>query len=125
MTHRTIFLTGCVFSFLSIAIGAFGAHALEDILIERGLKETYQTGVFYHVFHAIAILVLGILQKSSPHRLISLAAYLMILGILLFSGSLYALSITGIKQLGIITPFGGLVLMISWCVLLLYGYKKF
>ncbi|HHP7242391.1 MAG TPA: DUF423 domain-containing protein [Cyclobacteriaceae bacterium] len=125
MTHKIIFLTGCVFSFLSIVIGAFGAHALEDILIERGLKETYQTGVFYHVFHAIAILVLGILQKSSPHRLISLVAYLMILGILLFSGSLYVLSITGIKQLGIITPFGGLVLMISWCVLLFYGYRKF
>ncbi len=125
MTHKTIFLTGCVLSFLSIVIGAFGAHALEDILIERGLKETYQTGVFYHVFHSIAILVLGILQKSSPHRLISLVAYLMILGILFFSGSLYALSITGVKQLGIITPFGGLVFMISWCVLLLYGYKKF
>ncbi len=98
---------------LGIALGAFGAHALKKKLSSEHL-EAYKTGVLYHLIHAPVVLALGVHARQSPDHDVSLAGGLIAAGVLLFSGSLYALAISGIKKLGIITPLGGLLLIAGW-----------
>jgi uncharacterized membrane protein YgdD (TMEM256/DUF423 family) len=90
-----------------VAIGAFGAHGLKSHLPEAMLQ-TYKTGVEYHFYHAIGLLLMGVLSLSIPSGLINWSAVFLTTGIILFSGSLYILAITGIKWFGAITPLGGL-----------------
>lgn len=121
-----IFLSaGALLGLLAVIIGAFGAHGLEGILSEHALK-SYQTGVKYHFYHVTALLCVGILCSKQPStsRFLKLSGIGFIVGILLFSGSLYLLAITGISKLGIITPFGGLALIFGWVMLLIYGFKQ-
>lgn len=110
--------------FLSVAFGAFGAHALKASLSTQALA-TFQTGNQYHMAHSLALLALaalcGVEQKSTLLRYSGLS---FLLGILLFSGSLYVLAITGIREFGIITPFGGLSLIVGWGMLVVYGLKN-
>ncbi len=102
---------------LGVALGAFGAHALKKRLEAFGL-DAYKTGVLYHLVHVPAVLAMGMYQHTTHDPQVDLAAGLLVGGILLFSGSLYALAITRIKKLGIITPFGGLLLLAGWAVVL-------
>ena len=121
-SHRYIAIGAC-FAGLSVIAGAFGAHALKEILSNTSLN-TYHTAVDYMFIHAIGLICLGILNQQSPapcHKNILIA---FILGIGLFSGSLFALSLTGIKWLGIITPFGGLCFIIGWSIFALCYIKK-
>lgn len=100
---------------LSVAAGAFGAHALRDKISERSL-EIFDTGTRYQMYHALALLLVAILLsriESPPSTLIA-SGWLFILGIAIFSGSLYALSLTGIKSLGAITPLGGAAFIAGW-----------
>lgn len=108
---------------IAVGVGAFGAHALKDTLSEEYLK-VYQTGVQYHFYHALGMLLIGVLAVSYPSKLLKLAAIFLALGILLFSGSLYALAITGVKTLGIITPFGGVSFIAGWLLLIWAMVKK-
>lgn len=103
---------------LSVAAGAFGAHALKDQLTERSL-EIFQTGVQYQMYHALALLAVGILlnRMETPPLTLTLAGYAFMAGILVFSGSLYALSLSGIKWLGAITPIGGVFFIAGWVCL--------
>lgn len=101
---------------LAVALGAFGAHALKSQISVEMLK-VYQTGVDYHFYHALGLLLLGVLAIKKPARLLNWSALFLALGILLFSGSLYFLAITGIKMLGAITPFGGLSFIAGWMLL--------
>ncbi len=105
-------ITGGVFAMLAVMIGAFGAHALKDIL--GSYTATYETGVQYQMFHAVAILICGVIQEKRDSRLISAAIILFSAGIVLFSGSLYILSITKITFLGAITPIGGVCFISGW-----------
>ena len=107
-------ISGC----LVVILGAFGAHGLEDILDEYG-KSIYKKAVLYHMFHTMAILVLGLIEKIQPEFQLSLAGWAFIFGIILFSGSLYVLAVTGIKSLGMITPIGGVFFIIGWVALFL------
>ena len=107
-------ISGC----LVVILGAFGAHGLTEILDDYG-KSIYNKAVLYHMFHTIGILILGLINKIQPEIQLSLAGWAFLLGIILFSGSLYILAITGIKSLGIITPIGGLLFIIGWILLLL------
>jgi uncharacterized membrane protein YgdD (TMEM256/DUF423 family) len=112
---------GAINAFLAVALGAFGAHGLRDRLTPQ-LLETYQTGAHYHLIHAIALLFVGLLvdrltNDARAARLVRLAGTLFGAGILLFSGSLYALAITGIRPLGAITPFGGVCFLTGWALL--------
>lgn len=114
-----IFLTiGAIFAGLSVAAGAFGAHALREKISERML-EIFDTGARYQMYHALALLLIAILMiilKNSSNTLI-ISGWLFIIGIVIFSGSLYALSLTNIKVLGAITPIGGVALIAGWIFL--------
>ena len=106
-----------VFGFTAVALGAFGAHALKDMLIDSGRLDTYETAVKYQFYHTIALLVIGFIQLSNDTKSLKWSANLMTIGIIIFSGSLYILCLSGITFLGAITPIGGLCLMAGWIAL--------
>ena len=110
------FLTiAAIFGGLSVASGAFGAHALREKISERSL-EIFDTGARYQMYHALALLVVAILMSrlENPPTLLLVSGWLLIIGVVIFSGSLYALSLTGIKSLGAVAPLGGLALILGW-----------
>jgi uncharacterized membrane protein YgdD (TMEM256/DUF423 family) len=116
--------TAAILGFLSVGIGAFGAHGLAATLESLGRAETFETAVKYQFYHSLAILAVGILQLKFPqNRILGWASAIFLAGILIFSGSLYILSLTGTTWLGAITPFGGLAMMIGW-ILIFLGINK-
>ncbi len=100
---------------LSVAAGAFGSHALREKVSERSL-EIFETGARYQMYHALALLLVALLlsRAESPQPILIASGWLFIVGIAIFSGSLYALSLTGIKALGAITPIGGVAFLAGW-----------
>lgn len=102
---------------LSVAIGAFGAHGLKDLLLENGRLDTFETAVKYQFYHTLALLVLGLLMLRFESKFLLYAAGFMVLGIVVFSGSLYILCLTNITSLGAITPLGGLAFICGWIFL--------
>lgn len=112
-------LLGC-----SVIIGAFGAHGLKDIILEH--RETFHTGVFYQFIHSIGVMLVGLLLllETIELKAAKRIALLFTVGILLFSGSLYALSITKLKLLGAITPFGGIAFIVGWFLLAIKLHLK-
>lgn len=121
---KTILLTASILLALAVAIGAFGAHGLKSQLTDEMLQ-TYKTGVEYHFYHALGLLLIGVMAVSFPSDLLKWSAILLTAGIVLFSGSLYVLAITGIKTLGAVTPLGGLSFIGGWILLFLAVWKKF
>lgn len=119
--YKLAILLGAGNAALAIICGAFAAHAIKNKLSERML-EVFNTAVDYHLYHALGLVVVGILIKLQPtFSILNFAVYLMIIGIILFCGSLYGLSLSGISKLGIITPFGGLAFIAAWvCVLIAF-----
>ncbi|MCA9744300.1 MAG: DUF423 domain-containing protein [Deferribacteres bacterium] len=115
-------ISGAVFGMLSVALGAFGAHALKNTLDAYG-RDIYEKAVLYQMFHALALLAVGVLHKLYPQSGFSFAGWAFLAGIVLFSGSLYVLAITGNRWLGAITPFGGVAFLIGW-VWLIYTIIK-
>ena len=120
MKSRSILILAGIFGALSVALGAFGAHALQDILSADRL-ETWNTAVTYQMWHVLAILSLVLISKVFELEL-KWPINLMILGILIFSGSLYLLCLTDINWLGAITPIGGVCFILGW---LLVGWNIF
>jgi uncharacterized membrane protein YgdD (TMEM256/DUF423 family) len=119
MNLTRIFLTlAPILAALSVAAGSFASHALKERLDERAL-EIWKTGAQYQMYHAIALLLVGLflLQGSLAQTWLNSAGIAFLVGILLFSGSLYALSLSGIKILGAITPLGGVGFLIGWICL--------
>jgi uncharacterized membrane protein YgdD (TMEM256/DUF423 family) len=100
---------------LSVAAGAFASHALREKISERSL-EIFETGARYQMYHALALLLVGLLisRTESPQPTLIASGWLFIIGIAIFSGSLYALSLTGIKSLGAIAPLGGTAFLAGW-----------
>lgn len=121
---KPILMTASVLLALAVAIGAFGAHGLKAHLSQEMLQ-TYRTGVEYHFYHALGLLLIGVLSVLYPSNLLNWSAFLLTLGIILFSGSLYLMAITGIKWLGAITPIGGLSFIAGWVFLFLSVWKNF
>ncbi|ERN51669.1 hypothetical protein BTR22_03605 [Alkalihalophilus pseudofirmus] len=114
---KLFILLGSIVMALSVAIGAFGAHGLEPRLSERMMKN-YQTGVQYHMIHGIGLLIVGIVAlKLTSSSMLNGAGWSFLIGIILFSGSLYAMALTGITKLGAITPIGGLAFIVGWVLL--------
>jgi uncharacterized membrane protein YgdD (TMEM256/DUF423 family) len=125
MNAKQIIQTSAIFGAIAVGIGAFGAHGLKDILAETARLETFETAVKYHFYHALGLFLIGILALVKPNwKQLSTAAILMIVGILIFSGSLYILSLTGITWLGAITPLGGVAFILGWGFLFLAATKN-
>ena len=127
--YKTALSFGAVFAGLSVILGAFGAHALKQVLAADQLQ-IFETAVRYQMYHAFALLIAGILFSSFPFRQVKLASLFFIIGILLFSGSLYAMTLlkangeVGLGGIGIITPIGGLFFIMGWLMLVLAVLKK-
>ncbi|AHM66007.1 membrane protein [Paenibacillus polymyxa] len=115
---KVLLLLGCIVMFLAVALGAFGAHALKKRL-SADMMNIFQTGIQYQIAHGLGLLLLGVLAGNLAHSsLIVTAGWVMLVGILLFSGSLYVLSVSGVKKLGAVTPIGGLAFLASWVIVI-------
>ncbi len=121
---QKLFLTlGSIAMALAVALGAFGAHALKSKLTQDML-DIFETGIQYHFYHAIGLLIIGLVAQYLPESaLLKWSGWLMVFGILIFSGSLYLLATSGIRWLGAITPVGGLCFIASWILLALAVWK--
>jgi uncharacterized membrane protein YgdD (TMEM256/DUF423 family) len=117
---KTFLLVGAVAGFLAVAFGAFGAHALRARLSPEMLA-AFETGVRYQMYHALAIIAVGLMMARSGGWLFSTAGWLFTAGIVLFSGSLYVLAVTGVTTFGAITPIGGLLFLAGWACLITAG----
>lgn len=115
-------LVAAFFGFAAVALGAFGAHALRDVLDPKQL-EIYETAVKYQFYHAIVLLVVSLFARLQSDVNLRRACLSFVFGILVFSGSLYLLVFTGVKKLGMVTPIGGVSLMLGWLFLMAYGYR--
>jgi uncharacterized membrane protein YgdD (TMEM256/DUF423 family) len=107
---------GAASAFVSVATGAFGAHALKARLAPE-LLVTFETGARYQLYHALGMIVVGLASASRPSRRLDAAGWSMLAGTVLFSGSLYALALTGVRALGTITPLGGVAFLAGWALL--------
>ncbi len=113
---RLFLIVGALTAGLAVALGAFGAHGLEGRVTPERL-ETYQTGVLYHLAHALALLGVSWAASQWPGGAVHAAGWLFVAGIVLFSGSLYLLVLTDTRWLGAVTPFGGVAFLIGWALL--------
>ena len=109
--------------FLGVALGAFGAHALKQKL-SPDMLVIFETGARYHLIHAVVLLGIGILARHIDATAIKVSGFAMIFGIIVFSGSLYGLAISGIRILGAITPIGGLGLLVGWAALAMAAFQN-
>lgn len=120
MISKYILIAGAFFGFMAVILGAFGAHALKDSLSAENIK-TFETGVKYQIYHALLLLFIGSTNILATNTK-SLLFYLIVAGIILFSGSIYTLATNALtsfdfKKIGFITPIGGLLLIVSWIIL--------
>ncbi|PYZ96144.1 hypothetical protein CR205_17420 [Alteribacter lacisalsi] len=122
---KLFLILGSLNGFLFVALGAFGAHALKDRLEQTGYLKTFETAVQYHMIHALALIAVAILTKHlASTGLVHGAGWAFLIGIILFSGSLYALSLTGIRVLGAITPLGGVAFLTGWVLLMIAAFNQ-
>ncbi|MCB0130558.1 MAG: DUF423 domain-containing protein [Caldilineaceae bacterium] len=121
---RTFFIFASILGALAVALGAFGAHALEG-RISADLIDTFETGVRYHMFHTLALFAVAAAISQWPESsLPNLAGWLFLAGILIFSGSLYTLALSGIRWLGAITPIGGVAFIAGWICLAVAAWRN-
>jgi uncharacterized membrane protein YgdD (TMEM256/DUF423 family) len=117
MTARLALVLSSLLLFVAVGAGAFGAHALR-VRLGPELLAVWQTAVQYHVWHALGLLAVGVLLRIEPGRRgLAAAGWLLVVGVALFSGSLYLLALTGARALGMVTPVGGVVLLAAWATL--------
>ena len=116
---KSLLIVGSVFAALSVLLGAFGAHGLKNRLSIEDLA-IFETAVRYQMYHALGILLMGLASIDLAEKLVSTPAYFLILGMIVFSGSLFLLVFTNLRWFGAITPIGGLCLIIGW---LLFAYN--
>jgi uncharacterized membrane protein YgdD (TMEM256/DUF423 family) len=124
MNQRNTILSGALFGCVAVMVGAFGAHALKEILAATGRVDTYELAVRYQFYHSLALLLVGLLMTQFGSKFLRYSGLSFCLGIILFSGSLYVLSLTGRTILGAVTPFGGLFFILGWAFLILGVGKK-
>ncbi len=112
MNKRNVLIAGALFAGLAVASGAFGAHALKDTLVQNGRLDTYETAVRYQMYHALALLIAGALMSQVEG--LGRAVVCWAVGIICFSGSLYALCFSTITAVALLTPIGGLFFLAGW-----------
>jgi len=113
---------GAIFMVLAVGLGAFGAHGLKNVVTKEMLV-IFHTGVEYQFYHALGLFCVAFVANFDESKRVKIAGYSMIFGILVFSGSLYAMTFTGIKILGAITPIGGVAFIVAWVLLALHVKK--
>jgi uncharacterized membrane protein YgdD (TMEM256/DUF423 family) len=129
--HKTFFIFGALFGGLAVALGAFGAHGLQKITSDDTIIRSYQTAVQYQMYHALALLMVAFIFDRLKLSLLRWSGNSVITGILLFSGSLYAITALKINGkdvpalIGILTPIGGIFFIIGWLLLLITALKNF
>lgn len=116
--NRALAALGALSGFVAVAAGAFGAHALRARL-DPALLAVFETGVRYQMYHALAVLLVAALDAHRPAPLTRAAGWCFLGGTVIFSGSLYALALTGLRILGAVTPLGGLLFLAGWATLIL------
>lgn len=122
--NRTFVGLGAILALLGVAAGAFGAHALKDRL-PPDLLVTFETGARYQLIHALALILAGLAAAHLPgSRALDASGWAFVAGIVLFSGSLYALALSGVRVLGAITPFGGVAFMAGWALLAWAAFRS-
>jgi uncharacterized membrane protein YgdD (TMEM256/DUF423 family) len=114
---RFFFAAGSLMAFLAVVLGAFAAHALK-LRLSQDMLNIFETAVRYHMYHSLGLLAVAWATSRWPQSSAPLAGWSFIFGIIVFSGSLYILSLTGIRWLGAITPIGGVAFLIGWAILL-------
>lgn len=117
LSQKQTLLVAAVSGMLAVSLGAFGAHALKNLLSASGRLDTYELAVRYHFYHTFALLAVGILMDKYSASRLGLSALLFLIGLILFSGSLYALCLLNLSKIAIITPFGGVFLIAGWTTL--------
>jgi len=128
--HKNFLIAAAIFGALAVALGAFGAHGLEKITTDEKILHGFQTGVQYQMYHALALLAVAITFEKFPNRWIKWAGNSFIIGIILFSGSLYLLSYlkvqenNAVKFVGPVTPIGGIFFIAGWLFLLTGIFNK-
>jgi uncharacterized membrane protein YgdD (TMEM256/DUF423 family) len=124
MLWKVLIVLGAVNAALAVGIGAFGAHGLESRLSNR-MIETYNTGAQYHMYHSLGLIAIGAVAAytGGGSALLGWSGWLLFAGIILFSGSLYVLSLSGISWLGAVTPLGGVAFIAGWICLIIYVLK--
>jgi uncharacterized membrane protein YgdD (TMEM256/DUF423 family) len=122
---QSVFLFfGALSALIGVGMGAFGAHGLKNILSPE-LLAVYQTGVNYQMWHALGLIGIALMrQQFSESKLLIWSGWLMLFGILLFSGSLYLLAILNLKWLGMLTPIGGVSFIVAWVLIAIFASKK-
>jgi uncharacterized membrane protein YgdD (TMEM256/DUF423 family) len=124
MRSKPILAIAAVSGLLAVILGASGAHSLKPMLIASGHLDAFKTAVDYHFYHTFALLATGILLRQQDSRLISFASLSFLVGIILFSGSLYLISLATVSGIGILTPIGGLFFIVGWALLFFGVIKK-
>jgi len=120
---KSFVILGSLSALLGVALGAFGAHGLKTKVVPE-LLITWQTGVQYHLIHALSLLLIGILCQLMPEAsLVRTAGWFIVVGTILFSGRLYVLVLTNIRALGMITPLGGVAFLIGWSMLAIAAWQ--
>lgn len=128
--HKNYFIAAALFGGSAVALGAFGAHGLQKMTSDPSVLHGFETGVQYQMYHAITLLLTGAWAERNPDKWVGRAAFCFILGILLFSGSLYLLTFlkiqesSAVKFVGPVTPIGGLLFIMGWLCLLVAVLRK-
>lgn len=124
MNQKNTLLAGAILGGLGVALGAFGAHALKEMLANAGRTDTFELAVRYQFYHAFALLVTGALQQFLDSKFLQTAGTFFLAGTIIFSGSLYLLCFTQVTAFAMATPFGGVLLILGWLFLLLGIFNK-
>ncbi len=128
--HKTFFVFGALFGGLAVALGAFGAHGLQNITSDESIIRSYQTAVQYQMYHALALLAVAFIYEKIDLVLVKWSGNFFIAGILLFSGSLFAITALKINGkevshfIGVLTPIGGVFFILGWLLLLIIALKN-
>lgn len=123
MNERTLVIAAAINMFIAVAAGAFGAHRLKDIL-SSDMLAVWHTAVTYQIAHALGLFVIALLMPRLNSALLGWAGIAMLAGIVVFSGSLYALAISGMRMLGAITPLGGAAFLLAWGLLAWAAFRS-
>ena len=127
MNDKFFIQAGALLGAVAVALGAFGAHALKAMLETSGRADTFETAVKYQFYHAIGLVLIGILLQNcavNAERFYNWSGYAFLVGVVIFSGSLYTICFTGIRAFGAVAPIGGTLMIIGWVLLLLAAGKK-